>query len=184
MHHLYFNADDYAQFGTGIKCNPAIKAASHQKALFEALLDNRLDIIATDHAPHTWEEKQNLYTSAPSGVPLVQHTLNVMLEFYQAGMISPERIVEKMCHAPAECFNVRERGFLDEGYWADVVVVDPGQEWEVSKENLEYKCNWSPFEGHKFRGQVTETIVSGTLVYQNGLFLQDRAGHRVLFDRA
>ncbi len=184
VHHLYFNADDYAQFGTGIKCNPAIKAASHQKALFEALLDNRLDIIATDHAPHTWEEKQNLYTSAPSGVPLVQHTLNVMLEFYQAGMISPERIVEKMCHAPAECFNVRERGFLDEGYWADVVVVDPGQEWEVSKENLEYKCNWSPFEGHKFRGRVTETIVSGTLVYQNGLFLQERAGHRVLFDRA
>ena len=184
VHHLYFNADDYAQYGTGIKCNPAVKGAEHQKALFEALLDDRLDIIATDHAPHTWDEKQNLYTSAPSGVPLVQHSLNVMLEFYQAGMISPEKIVEKMCHAPAICFNVKERGFLDEGYWADIAIVDPGMQWEVAKDNIEYKCNWSPFEGRIFRGKVTETIVSGILAYQNGEFLVDKAGYRVLFDRS
>ena len=183
VHHLYFNADDYAQYGTGIKCNPAVKAPSNQKALFEALLDNRLDIIATDHAPHTWEEKQNKYATAPSGVPLVQHSLNIMLEFYQAGMISPERIVEKMCHAPAECFNLRERGFLDEGYWADIAIVDPSYEWEVKKDNIEYKCNWSPFEGRTFRGKVSETIVSGVLAYQNGIFLQERAGERLLFDR-
>lgn len=184
VHHLYFNADDYAQYGTGIKCNPAVKGAEHQKALFEALLDDRLDIIATDHAPHTWEEKQNLYTSAPSGVPLVQHSINVMLEFYQAGMISPERIVEKMCHAPAICFDIKERGFLDEGYWADIAVVDPGLQWEVAKDNIEYKCNWSPFEGRIFRGKVTETIVSGILAYQNGSFLVENAGKRVLFDRS
>ena len=184
VHHLYFNADDYAQYGTGIKCNPAVKGADHQKALFEALLDDRLDIIATDHAPHTWEEKQNLYTSAPSGVPLVQHSINVMLEFYQAGMISPERIVEKMCHAPAICFDVKERGFLDEGYWADIAIVDPGMQWEVAKDNIEYKCNWSPFEGRIFRGKVTETIVSGILAYQNGSFLVENAGKRVLFDRS
>lgn len=184
VHHLYFNADDYAQYGTGIKCNPAVKGAEHQKALFEALLDDRLDIIATDHAPHTWEEKQNLYSSAPSGVPLVQHSINVMLEFYQAGMISPERIVEKMCHAPAICFDVKERGFLDEGYWADIAVVDPGLQWEVAKNNIEYKCNWSPFEGRIFRGKVTETIVSGILAYQNGSFLVENAGKRVLFDRS
>ena len=184
VHHLYFNADDYAQYGTGIKCNPAVKGADHQKALFEALLDDRLDIIATDHAPHTWEEKQNLYTSAPSGVPLVQHSINVMLEFYQAGIISPERIVEKMCHAPAICFDVKERGFLDEGYWADIAIVDPGLQWEVAKDNIEYKCNWSPFEGRIFRGKVTETIVSGILAYQNGSFLVENAGKRVLFDRS
>ncbi len=184
VHHLYFNADDYAQYGSGIKCNPAVKGAEHQKALFEALLDDRLDIIATDHAPHTWEEKQDLYTSAPSGVPLVQHSINVMLEFYQAGMISPERIVEKMCHAPAICFDVQERGFLDEGYWADIAVVDPGLQWEVAKENIEYKCKWSPFEGRIFRGKVTETIVSGILAYQNGSFLVENAGKRVLFDRS
>lgn len=184
VHHLYFNADDYAQYGTGIKCNPAVKGAEHQKALFEALLDDRLDIIATDHAPHTWEEKQNLYTSAPSGVPLVQHSINVMLEFYQAGMISPERIVEKMCHAPAICFDIKERGFLDEGYWADIAVVDPGLQWEVAKDNIEYKCNWSPFEGRIFRGKVTETIVSGILAYQNESFLVENAGKRVLFDRS
>jgi dihydroorotase len=184
VHHLYFNADDYEQYGTGIKCNPAVKDAVHQKALFEALLDDRLDIIATDHAPHTWEEKQNLYTSAPSGVPLVQHSLNVMLEFYQAGMISPEKIVEKMCHAPAVCFDVKERGYLDEGYWADIAIVDPAADWEVTKDNIEYKCNWSPFEGRRFRGKVTETIVSGVLAYQNGSFLVDKAGERVLFDRS
>ena len=124
VHHLYFNSQDYATLGTQIKCNPAVKSKEHQTALFPALLDNRLDIIATDHAPHTWEEKQGNYFDAPSGVPLVQHSLNIMLEFYQKGMISLERIVEKMCHAPAECFQIDRRGFLEEGYWADIVLFD------------------------------------------------------------
>ena len=183
VHHLYFNSDRYADLGAQIKCNPAIKDATHQAAIFEALLDNRLDIIATDHAPHTWEEKSNLYTSAPSGVPLVQHSLNVMLEFYHQGKISLERIVEKMCHAPAICFQIKERGYIREGYYADLVVVDPNQNWEVNKDNVLYKCNWSPFEGHTFQGQIQKTIVSGHLVYNNGVFDESQKGQRVLFDR-
>jgi dihydroorotase len=159
VHHLYFNSRDYDRLGNQIKCNPAVKGPEHQEALFPALLDDRLDIIATDHAPHTWEEKQGTYFSAPSGVPLVQHSLNVMLEFHQQGKISMERIVEKMCHAPAICFEIEDRGFLDEGAWADVVVLDPDKEWTVNKSNLLYKCGWSPFEGHTFRGQVTHTLV-------------------------
>src|SRR5690606_20064614 len=139
-------SDDYKTRGTQIKCNPAVKSAEHQSALFPALLDDRLDIIATDHAPHTWDEKQNTYFNAPSGVPLVQHSLNIMLEFYQQGKISLERIVEKMCHAPAECFRVDGRGYLDEGAWADVVILDLEKIWQVSKDNIFYKCNWSPFE--------------------------------------
>jgi dihydroorotase len=140
-----------------------------------------LDIIATDHAPHTWDEKQGSYFNAPSGVPLVQHTLNVMLEFYQKGKISLERIVEKMCHAPAECFRMPERGYLDEGNWADVVIFDLEKEWQVSKDNIHYKCKWSPFEGHTFKGQVHSTIVSGHLAYQNGVFFEDKKGERLLF---
>ena len=183
VHHLYFNSDRYADLGAQIKCNPAIKDASHQAAIFEALLDNRLDIIATDHAPHTWEEKSNLYTTAPSGVPLVQHSLNVMLEFYHQGKISLERIVEKMCHAPAICFQIKERGYIREGYYADLVVVDPNQNWEVTKENVLYKCNWSPFEGHTFKGQIQKTFVSGHLVYNNGVFDESQKGQRVHFER-
>ncbi|RME05774.1 MAG: dihydroorotase, partial [Bacteroidetes bacterium] len=151
VHHLYFNSKDYERLGTQIKCNPAVKGPEHQEALMPALLDNRLDIVATDHAPHTWEEKQQSYFKAPSGVPLVQHSLNVMLEFYQKGLISLERIVEKMCHAPAECFRVKERGYLDEGYWADLAIVDLEKEWTVEKSNIFYKCGWSPFEGHTFK---------------------------------
>lgn len=181
VHHLYFNGADYQTKGTQIKCNPAVKNASHQAALFPALLDNRLDIIATDHAPHTWEEKQNTYFNAPSGVPLVQHSLNVMLEFYQQGKISLERIVEKMCHAPADCFRVDGRGYLDEGAWADVVIVDLEKEWQVAKENIQYKCNWSPFEGHTFKGQVEQVIVSGHLAYQHGEFFEEKRGERLLF---
>jgi dihydroorotase len=181
VHHLYFNGDDYARYGTQIKCNPAVKGPEHQQALFPALLDNRLDIIATDHAPHTWEEKQNKYFSAPSGVPLVQHSLNVMLEFYQKGMISLERIVEKMCHAPAVCFNIDRRGYIDEGYWADIALVDLEEEWTVQKDNIHYKCGWSPFEGHTFKGKVRATIVSGHLAYQNGQFYEDKMGERMKF---
>lgn len=183
VHHLYFNSDRYADLGTQIKCNPAIKDASHQSALLPALLDNRLDIIATDHAPHTWEEKQGTYFKAPSGVPLVQHSLNVMLEFYQQGKITLERIVEKMCHAPAICFQIEKRGYLEEGYWADIALVDLEQEWTVEKSNIHYKCGWSPFEGHRFKGKVTETIVSGHLAYQNGKFDESKKGERLLFER-
>ncbi|MCB9279519.1 MAG: dihydroorotase [Lewinellaceae bacterium] len=183
VHHLYFNRDDYARLGSQIKCNPAIKDKSHQEALFPALLDNRLDIIATDHAPHTWEEKQGNYFQAPSGVPLVQHTLNVMLEFYRQGRITLERIVEKMCHAPAVCFQVDRRGFIEEGFWADLVILDPDRDWTVKKDNIFYKCGWSPFEGHKFKGFVEATIVSGHLAWQDGVFFDGTPGKRLSFDR-
>jgi len=182
VHHLYFNADDYHTKGSQIKCNPAIKSRAHQEALFPALLDNHFDIIATDHAPHTWEEKSNSYFSAPSGVPLISHSLNMMLEFYQKGMISLERIVEKMCHAPAQCFNINERGYLREGYFADIAIVDLNKKWTVSKNNLHYKCNWSPFEGNEFQGEVTSTIVSGHLAYHRGQFWEHQKGQRMTFN--
>ncbi len=182
VHHLYFNADNYARLGSQIKCNPAIKSKENQTALLPALLDNRLDIIATDHAPHTWEEKQGTYFKAPSGVPLVQHSLNAMLEFYHQGKITLEKIVEKMCHAPAECFHVKERGYIREGYWADLVLVDLNKKWTVEKNNLYYKCNWSPFEGHTFQGAVEKTIVSGHLAYDNGMFFEEKKGERLLFE--
>lgn len=181
VHHLRFNSEDYKRLGNQIKCNPAVKGPEHQAALLPALLDDRLDIIATDHAPHTWQEKQASYFLAPSGVPLVQHTLNIMLEFFQQGKISLERIVEKMCHAPAICFNIDGRGFLDEGSWADVVLVDLEQPWVVSKDNLYYKCGWSPFEGHEFRGSVKSTIVSGHLAWHDGRFFEEKKGERILF---
>lgn len=182
VHHLYFNADDYAKFGTQIKCNPAVKSVEHQSALFPALLDNRLDIIATDHAPHTWDEKSNSYFKAPSGVPLIQHTLNVMLDFYHKGKISLERIVEKMCHAPTECFRLAERGYIREGYWADLAIVDVNKEWTVTKENIYYKCGWSPFEGKTFKGKIESTIVSGHLAYHNGIFNENKKGERLKFE--
>ncbi len=181
VHHLYFNADQYETLGTQIKCNPAIKERKHQEALFPALLDDRLDIIATDHAPHTWSEKENNYVSAPSGVPLIQHSFNVMLEFYHKGMISLEKLVEKMCHAPAECFNVRRRGYVEEGNWADLLLFDLEKEWKVTKNNIYYKCNWSPFEGHTFKGKVMSTIVSGHLAYHDGVFDESKKGERLKF---
>ena len=183
VHHLYFNSNDYDKFGTQIKCNPAIKSTMHQGALLPALLDNRLDIIATDHAPHTWEEKSGTYFKAPSGVPLVQHSLNVMLEFYHKGKISLERIVEKMCHAPAICFEVEKRGFIREGYWADLAILDLEKEWTVKKSNVHYKCGWSPFENHSFKGQVESTIVSGHLAYHHGKFNEEKKGERLSFNR-
>ncbi len=183
VHHLFFNSDDYAEKGSRIKWNPAVKGKEHQAALLPALLDNRLDVIATDHAPHLSSEKANSYFNCPSGGPLVQHALNVMLDFYHRGAISLEKIVEKMCHAPAICYQVAERGFLEEGYWADVILVDEEQEWTVAPDNVLYKCGWSPFEGHTFRGQVSSTIVSGHLAYHQGNFNENKMGERLLFSR-
>lgn len=182
VHHLSFNETDYAQLGSLIKCNPAIKTKADQNALLKGLLDDRLDIIATDHAPHTWEEKQNKYLNAPSGLPLIQHPLILMLSFYHQRKISLEKIVEKMCHAPSICFKIRDRGFLREGYYADLTVVDLHREWKVKKENLHYKCGWSPLEGKTFRGEVTHTFINGHMVYNNGAFDESRKGHRLLFN--
>lgn len=183
VHHLYFNADDYHKLGTKIKWNPAVKSREHQAALLPALLDNRLDIIATDHAPHTIAEKQNTYFNAPSGGPLVQHGLNIMLDFYHKGLISLEQIIEKMCHAPAICFQIDRRGFLEEGYWADIAIFDLNEKWTVAKENLYYKCGWSPLEGQNFTGKAETTIVSGHLAYQNGQFFEEKKGVRLVFNR-
>ena len=183
VHHLYFNADDYATKGSQIKCNPAIKGKEHQAALLPALFDNRLDIIATDHAPHTWDEKSGTYFNTPSGVPLVQHALNMMLEFYHEGKITLEKIVEKMCHAPAICFEIEKRGYVREGYWADLVLVDLDKEWKVTKDNLYYKCGWSPFEGHTFKGVIDTTIVSGHIAYAGGEFDESKKGERLTFER-
>ena len=183
VHHLYFNSNDYARFGSQIKCNPAIKSEYNQKEIFKALLDNRLDIIATDHAPHTWAEKQNKYPSAPSGVPLVQHSLQIMLDFFHKGMISLETIVEKMCHAPAVCFQLQDRGFIEEGYFADLAIVNLTKPHKVHKDNLLYKCNWSPFEGETFKGDVETTIVSGHIAYDKGVFDENVKGKRLMFGR-
>ena len=183
VHHLYFNENQYATLGNLIKCNPAIKSKSDQKALFAALLDDHFDIIATDHAPHTWEEKSKPYFDAPSGLPLVQHTLNLMLSFYFKGKISLEKIVEKMCHAPAECFQIDRRGFLDEGNWADLAIVDIEKRWKVAPKNIHYKCGWSPLEGKILRGAIETTIVSGHVAYQNGQFFEEKTGERLSFNR-
>lgn len=183
VHHLHFTADDYAQYGNLIKCNPAIKAPHHREALWEGLLDDRLDIIATDHAPHTWEEKQQPFASAPSGIPLVQHSLLMMLEYAKKGRISIEKVVEKMSHAPAECFRLKDRGYIREGYAADLVLVDLNGSTNVSKDNLLYHCAWSPFEGHSFPAAITHTLVNGVVVYENGRITGSIAGQRLSFDR-
>jgi dihydroorotase len=184
VHHLWFDKSDYERLGSKIKCNPAIKEAHHKKELFEALLDDRLDVIATDHAPHTLEEKSNTYLKAPSGLPLVQHSLNILLEFYHQGKISLEKIIEKMCHAPAICFDVRDRGYIREGYFADLVLFDLEHKWNVSTPNILYKCRWSPLEGQEFTGKVKKTFVNGNLVYDKGVFDERFRGERLEFDRA
>lgn len=184
VHHLYFDAGDYDGLGNLIKCNPAIKKAENKLALFDALLDDRLDIIATDHAPHTWEEKMQPYLDAPSGLPLVQHSLNVMMDFYHRGKISMERIVEKMSHAPAKCFQVKERGFIREGYWADLILVDPDLKWKVSKDNIYYKCGWSPLEGKEFKGKVVKTFINGAIVYDQEKGFTKVDAQRLEFDRS
>jgi dihydroorotase len=183
VHHLWFYDEDYAEKGTFIKWNPAIKSQADRDALFEALLADKLDVVATDHAPHTWDEKQNSYFKAPSGGPLVQHSLVAMMEFYHQGKISMAKIVEKMCHAPADCFKVEKRGYIREGYHADLVVVDPKNTWAVEKQNILYKCGWSPFEGIEFNSKVVFTFVNGRLVYENGNFDESVKGNRLLFVR-
>lgn len=183
VHHLHFTAEDYARLGNLIKCNPAIKAPENRDALWEALLDDRLDIIATDHAPHTWEEKQQPYAQAPAGLPLVQHTLLMMLHYVQKGKISLEKVVQKMSHAPAVCFQVRERGYIREGYFADLVLVDLNQVTTVSKDNILYKCGWSPLEGTEFPARITHTIVSGNVVYEQGKIMEGSHGMRLEYDR-
>jgi dihydroorotase len=183
IHHLWFDDSQYADKGTHIKWNPAVKSKVDKEAVFEALLDDRIDIIATDHAPHTLEEKNNTYFNAPSGGPLVQHALVAMLELYHQGKIRLEKIVEKMCHAPAICFQVENRGFIREGYAADLVLVEIDNPWEVNKDNILYKCAWSPFEGNTFKSRVTHTWVNGHLAYQNGSFDESQKGHRLTFDR-
>lgn len=184
VHHLWFDKEDYDTLGSQIKCNPAIKEARHKQGLLQGLLEDRLDIIATDHAPHTWEEKQASYKKAPSGVPLVQHSLQMMLEFVKEGKLTIEKLVEKMSHAPAVLFNIRERGFIKEGYWADLVLVNLNKQQTVSKENVYYQCAWSPFEGHTFSSSITHTFVSGHLAYANGAFDESIKGERLLFDRS
>lgn len=183
VHHLWFDSEDYYIFGSRIKCNPAVKIKNNRFALMEALIDDRIDIIATDHAPHTLAEKRNSYFKAPAGLPLVQHSLNMMLDFYQRGKISLEKVVEKMSHAPAECFRIKERGYLREGYFADMVLVDMKEKNYIHKGNLHYKCNWSPLEGQIFRSTVTHTFVSGHLAYENGNFHEKKKGERLSFDR-
>ena len=183
VHHLHFTSDDYERYGNLIKCNPAIKAPENRTALWEALLDDRLDIIATDHAPHTWEEKQQPYQQAPSGVPLVQHSLLLMLQYVNEGRLTIEKVVEKMSHAPARCFQIAERGYVREGYRADLVLVDMRHGTTVSKENILYKCGWSPFEGHHFPAAVKYTFVNGVVAYENGVVNEDCRGQRLAFDR-
>ncbi|MFL5731135.1 MAG: dihydroorotase [Cytophagaceae bacterium] len=184
VHHLWFDKHDYYGLGNLIKWNPAVKESKHKNALMKALLDDRLDIIATDHAPHTLAEKNNNYWKAPSGAPMVQHALNVMLEFYRQGKLSLEKVVEKMSHAPADCFQVEKRGYIREGYWADLVLVDLNASYKVSKKNLLYQCGWSPLEGQEFHSKVTHTIVSGHLAYADGQFNEERMGMRLAFDRS
>jgi len=183
IHHLWFTNDDYATKGNLIKWNPAVKTANDRKVLWEALLDDRIDVIATDHAPHTLEEKKQPYLKAPSGGPLVQHAVVAMFEAHLQGKISVEKIVEKMCHNPAKIFKIEKRGFIKEGYYADLVIVNAGLPWSVKKENIFAKCGWSPFEGFTFKSRITHTFVNGKLVY-NAFKVKDiRAGKRLLFDR-
>lgn len=183
VHHLWFSDADYEKKGSLIKWNPAVKTANDRAALWEALLDDRIDVIATDHAPHTLEEKKNPYTSSPSGGPLVQHAVVAMFEAYHQGKISVEKIVEKMAHNPAKIFKVEKRGFIREGYYADIAIVNPGLPWNVKKENILYKCGWSPFEGVSFKSRITHTFVNGQLVYNNFKVKDLRCGERLLFDR-
>ena len=183
IHHLYFDDSHYDEKGTHIKWNPAIKSKADKEALLQALLDDRIDVIATDHAPHTLDEKNNNYSKAPSGGPLVQHALVAMLEFYHERKISLEKIVEKMCHSPAICFQVENRGFLREGYAADLVLFELNNPWTVKKDNIFYKCGWSPFEGNTFKSRVSHTWVNGHLVYQNGKFDESQKGQRLTFNR-
>jgi len=183
VHHLHFTADDYERLGNKIKCNPAIKSPENKTALWEALLDDRLDIIATDHAPHTIQEKEEAYEHAHAGLPLVQHSLQLMLYYHQQGKISIEKIVEKMVHAPAICFQIAERGFIRENYFADLVMIDINKKQTISKDNILYKCGWSPLEGFTMPATIEKTFVNGDIVYENGKVNADKRGMRLHFNR-
>ncbi len=183
IHHLWFSDADYKEKGTLIKWNPAIKTAHDRDAILQAVVDNRIDVIATDHAPHTLEEKNNTYFKVPSGAPLVQHSVVAMLEFFHKGKITLEKTVEKMSHNVAILFEIEKRGFIREGYYADLVLVDLNDPWKVDASNILYKCGWSPLEGQTFSSKITHTFVNGHLVYENGIFDESVKGKRVLFDR-
>lgn len=183
VHHLWFSEKDYEEKGTHIKWNPAVKTEKDRQGLWEAFLDDRIDVLATDHAPHTLDEKTNVYTKAPSGGPLVQHALIAILEKVKEGVISIEKAVEKMSHNPAKLFQIEKRGFIKEGYFADLVVIDPKKSQTVSKDNILYKCGWSPFEGTTFSSTITHTFVNGNLIYNNGDFNDDIKGKRLTFNR-
>ncbi len=184
VHHLWFDASDYDRLGARIKCNPAIKWREDRDALRKALREGRIDIVATDHAPHTAEEKQRTYFGAPAGLPLVQHALLSLFDLASGGDITPELIVERACHAPADIFGVAERGYLREGWFADLVLVNPSRPFEVTADNVLYKCGWSPFEGHRFGASIDTTIVNGRIVYRDGRLTGDIAGQRLAFERA
>lgn len=183
VHHLHFTAEDYATLGYQIKCNPAIKEAKNKTALWDALLDDRLDVIATDHAPHLWSEKQPPYDNAHSGLPLVQHSLQLMLSYAAAGKISLEKIVEKMSHAVADCYEIKERGYIREGYFADLAIVNLSKPYTVARQNILYKCGWSPLENFSFPASIEKTFVNGRLVYDNGWFDESEKGMRLAFSR-
>ncbi len=183
VHHLHFTSNDYERLDNQIKCNPAIKSPHNKEALWKALLDDRLDIIATDHAPHTWKEKMAPYEKAHAGLPLIQHSLLLMLYYYKQGKISLKRIVEKMSHAPADCFRISDRGYIREGHWADLVIVDLNTSTSVTKENILYKCGWSPLENMEFSASITHTFVNGNLMYDNGMWNESQKGQRLLFER-
>jgi len=182
VHHLWFDEHDYILKGNFIKWNPAIKSAADKAALWDALRSDKIDVVATDHAPHTFQEKEHSYFKAPSGGPLVQHSLVAMLEMSSQGQISVERVVEKMCHAPADLFRINRRGYIREGYFADLVLVDPRHKWTVSPDNLLYKCGWSPFDGVEFSHQITNTFVNGNLVFADGKIVSETKGKRLRFN--
>jgi dihydroorotase len=184
VHHLWFSEEDYASKGTFIKWNPAVKTISDREGIWKALLDNRIDVVATDHAPHTIEEKKNNYLNAPSGGPLVQHALISMMEHVKKGKITIERVVEKMAHNPAILFRIKERGFIREGYYADIVVVDPSRSYSVQQSNILYKCGWSPFEGYTFSSSINKTFVNGEMVYENNKVAEGTNGMRLSFNPA
>jgi len=183
VHHLHFTDADYKTKGSLIKWNPAVKTQADKDGLWKALLEDRIDVIATDHAPHTLEEKNNVYTKAPSGGPLVQHALVALLEYYHKGVISLEKLVEKMCHNPAILFQIKERGYIRKGYKADLVLVELNTPWTVTKDNILYKCKWSPFEGATFKSRISHTFVNGNLVYENFKFLAKGPVERLTFNR-
>jgi dihydroorotase len=183
IHHLWFSDKDYEEKGTHIKWNPAVKTEADRQGLWKALLDDRIDVLATDHAPHTLEEKNNIYTKAPSGGPLVQHAIVALLEKVKEGVIPIEKLVEKMSHNPAKLFQIEKRGFIKEGYFADIVLIDVHKPQTVSKDNILYKCGWSPFEGTTFSSTITHTFVNGHLIYNNGIFNDEIKGKRITFNR-